>query len=202
MRGVVVQRLYMVAMAATLCAVSWISFTQPVKSTARPEQQAELYAQVPTVLDPDGKPPVPAPAEGVGSALAYLQIPRFGENWLWTVVEGTTDEALAEGPGHYEGTALMGQEGNMVVSGHRAGHGDPFIDFDRLQVGDEVTFRQSGAWWTYRIFRGPEIIEATTHWVLRQPTNVRKLTLTTCWPKYGNEKRMFVRALLVDWSSK
>lgn len=189
-------------MMVTLCAIAWLSFTQPLKSTARPAEQAELYAQVPTVLDPHGTPPIAAPAKGPGSALAYMQIPRFGKDWLWTVVEGTTDQALAEGPGHYTGSALPGALGNFAVAGHRAGHGDPLIDFERLEIGDKVVFRQSGAWWAYEIFRGPEIIEPTTHWVLRQPTNVRKLTLTTCWPKYGNEKRMFVRAKLTDWSGK
>lgn len=191
----------MLAMVATLCVISFMSFTQPVASE-RPAVQEELYVQVPKALDPDAPPPVAAPAEGEGSALAYIDIPRFGENWLWTVVEGINDQDLAQGPGHYPGTALPGAIGNHVISAHRAGHGDPFIDFDLLEVGDEVTLRQSGAWWTYRIFRGPEIIEPTTHWVLNQPANVRKLTLTTCWPKYGNEKRMFVRALLVDWSGK
>jgi sortase A len=201
MSSIVVERLYVSAVTAVLLVVAFISFTQPVQS-ARPDEQEQLYAQVPTALDPKGKPPVAAPAEGPGSALAYLQVPRFGENWLWTVVEGTDEDHLARGPGHYEGSALMGGRGNFVVSGHRAGHGDPFIDFDLLEIGDTVTFRQSGAWWKYRIFRDPEIISPETMWVLNQPAYGRKLTLTTCWPKYGNEKRMFVRAKLVDWSSK
>jgi len=199
--GAAIQRLYLIAVMAVLAGISWMSFTQPVQS-ARPDVQEQLYAQVPTVLDPDGKPPVAAPAKGPGSALAYMQVPRFGKNWLWTVVEGTAEEDLAEGPGHYSGTALPGAIGNFAVAAHRAGHGDPFIDFDLLQIGDRITFRQSGAWWTYEIYRAPEIFEPTTSWMLRQPVHHRRLTLTTCWPKYGNEKRMFVRAELVDWSGK
>lgn len=76
------------------------------------------------------------------------------------------------------------------------------IDFDLLRLGDRITVRQSGAWWTYEIINGPHIIDTDTMWVLRQPYGVRKMTITTCWPKYGSEKRMFVRALLVDWSGK
>ena len=34
-------------------------------------------------------------------------------------------------------------------------------------------------------------------WVL-DPLPGRQLTLTTCWPKYGSAKRMFVRGTLVD----
>lgn len=191
----------MLAMVAVLCGVSWMSFTTPVASDRPPEQDI-LFSQVPTALDPNSPPPLAAPAEAEGTALAYLDIPRFGPNWMWTVVEGIADEALAKGPGHYPGTALPGGEGNVVISGHRSGHGDPFIDFDLLELGDEITLRQSGAWWTYRIINAPKVIESTTRWVLNQPAHKRKLTLTTCWPKYGNEKRMFVRAELVDWSGK
>ena len=201
MSSALVQRLYLLGVIGALLMISAMSFTQPVASE-RPEEQAELYIQVPTAIDPKGKPPVAAPAKGPGSALAYIQVPRFGEDWLWTVVEGTADEDLARGPGHYSDTPLPGAKGNFAVAAHRAGHGDPFIDFDKLEIGDTVTLRQGGAWWTYTIFRGPEIIEPTIHWVLRQPSYRRVLTLTTCWPKYGNEKRMFVRAELTDWSSK
>jgi sortase A len=191
-------------MAATLLAVSFMSFTTPLPVTARPEEQAELYAQVPAALDPDSPPPVAAPAKGPGSALAYMTVARFGQHWLWTVVEGIELDQLDRGPGHYPGTPLMGAPGNFIVAAHRATHGDPFIDFDLLEVGDTVTFRQSGAWWQYVIHRGPEIIEPDETWVLNQPqrTDRRRLTLITCWPKYGSEKRMFVRGHLVDWSGK
>lgn len=197
-----VERIYMLAMALVLLVVAFRSFTEPLAYTARPDVQAELYAQVPTALDPTSPPPLAAPAAGPGSALAYMTIPRFGHEWLWTVVEGTADEDLAKGPGHYDGTALPGGVGTFAVAGHRAGHGDPFIDFDQLQVGDKVTFRQSGAWWTYTIYRGPEIFEPGETWMLRQPAHHRRLTLTTCWPKYGNEKRLVVRADLTDWSGR
>src|SRR6478609_11919731 len=99
MSSVVVQRVYLGAMAATLLVVSFLSFTQPIPVTARPEEQQVLYAQVPTALDPDGAPPVAAPAKGEGSALAYLTVPRFGKNWLWTVVEGINLDDLDLGPG-------------------------------------------------------------------------------------------------------
>lgn len=201
-RGRWAERIYALAMALVLLAVAFLSFTQPVKVTARPKVQVQLYAQVPTALDPDAPPPIAAPARGPGSALAYMTIPRFGDAWLWTIVEGTTDDALAEGPGHYPGTALPGGRGNFAVAGHRAGHGDPFIDFDLLEVGDTVRVMQSGAWWEYTIYRGPELFEPGVTWMLRQPPGVRRLTLTTCWPKYGNEKRLFVRAELTDWSSR
>ncbi len=134
----------------------------------------------------------PAPA---GHALAELRIPRFGATWSWIVVEGTTSADLAKGPGHYSATPLPGERGNVAIAAHRAGHGDPFIDFDRLRPGDRVELRQGDAWWRYRVTNQPQIVPVTADWVL-DPLHGRRLTLTTCWPKWGSSKRMFVRAVL------
>lgn len=201
MTNTVVVRTYGIACVAVLVAATLL-FPQKHMTTEEPKEQQTLYRNVPAALDPDSPPPVASPAQGNGEALAYMEIPRFGKDWLWTVVEGTTQDDLALGPGHYSGSALPGALGNFAVAGHRASHGDPMIDFDLLRLGDTITVRQSNAWWTYEIINGPHIIEDTTTWMLRQPHGVRKMTITTCWPKYGSEKRMFIRALLVDWSGK
>lgn len=201
MSSTVVIRVYGMSVMTVLAVVSFLSFTQPIRSDA-PREQEQLFVQVPRALDAKGEPPVAAPAKGVGSALAYMEIPRFGKEWLWTVVEGVELDDLARGPGHYPGTPLMGAIGNFAIAGHRAGHGDPFIDFDKLQVGDTVTFRQADAWWTYRITRPPQILEPHRTWVINQTPDKRKLTLTTCWPKYGSAKRLFVKAVLSDWSGR
>jgi sortase A len=131
-----------------------------------------------------------------GDALAVIRIPRFGPSWSWVAVEGTTADDLAKGPGHYTGTPLPGRPGNVAFAAHRAGHGDPFIDFDRLRPGDAVIISQRGATWVYRLDTEPRIIPVAAVWVLR-PLSGHRLTLTTCWPKYGSAKRMYVRGHLV-----
>ena len=140
--------------------------------------------------------PVASPASH-GAALAVMRIPRFGGAWKWIVSEGVDDAVIAEGPGHFPGTALPGARGNSAYAAHRAGHGDPFIDFDLLRPGDRVFLSQGRTTWTYEITTVPRIIEVTDVWVL-DPLSGRQLTLTTCWPKYGSAKRMFVRGTLVD----
>ena len=137
-----------------------------------------------------------SPAEP-GHALATMTVPRFGADWSWAVVEGTSEDQLALGPGHYTGTPLPGARGNVAIAGHRAGHGDPFIDFDTLRPGDVVRLEQGGTTWTYELTTDPEIIPISADQVL-DPLRGRQLTLTTCWPKYGSSKRMFVRGELVD----
>jgi sortase A len=130
-----------------------------------------------------------------GHALVEMRIPRFGADWSWVASEGTSASVLANGPGHYPGTPLPGQRGNVAFAAHRAGHGSPFLDFDRLRPGDVVELRQGETTWTYVVDTEPVIVPAIADWVL-DPLEGRRLTLTTCWPKYGSEKRMYVRAHL------
>ncbi len=126
-----------------------------------------------------------------------LEISRLGRGWRWAAVEGTSPDLIEAGPGHYSGTALPGALGNSAFAAHRAGHGDPFIDFDLLRVGDEVVVTQGDVRWVYAITRAPQVVDQTATWVL-DPLPGRQLTLTTCWPRYGSEKRMFVRAALAS----
>jgi sortase A len=139
--------------------------------------------------------PVARPVQ-VGHALVDMRIPRFGASWSWVASEGISQTVLADGPGHYPQTPLPGERGNVAFAGHRAGHGNPFIDFDRLRPGDEVDLRQGRTTWTYVLDTAPKIVPASASWVL-DPLPGRRLTLTTCWPKYGSAKRMYVRAHLV-----
>lgn len=147
-----------------------------------------------------------ASAVKVGEPIGTMRIPRFGADWDWVLLEGADDETIANGPGHYADTVLPGARGNVGVAAHRAGHGDPFIDFDKLRRGDEVQIQQGGVRWIYRLDTDPRIVPVTATWVLRPhprsgagPVSERwrrELTLTTCWPKYGSSERMFVRGTL------
>lgn len=184
---------YVLALMLVLAGIVYMSFTHPIR-TERPAEQQALYANVPAAKP--GPPPTATPV-AVGDALTYLRIPRFGDNWMWAVLEGTSEEVLANGPGHYPGTPLPGGEGNTAYAAHRAGHGDPFIDFDLLRPGDEVEFEQRGARWTYTITTQPTVIEPDEDWVL-DPLPGRQMTLTTCYPKYGSAKRMFVQGKLTS----
>lgn len=161
--------------------------------------QEELRARLASVGAPQpvrGRRGTPvASGSRTGLPFVTLRIPRFGDEWEWAVVEGTDETALALGPGHYPGTPLPGARGNVGIAAHRAGHGSPFLDFDKLREGDEVLLTQSGTTWVYRIASAPEIVAADAHQVL-DPLPGRMLTLTTCWPKYGSSKRMVVRGEL------
>lgn len=198
MKATTVIRTYSAGFMSVTALVAFMSFTQPVKHTERPDEvQRNLYAHVPSVEE---GPPPRAVGTSKGEALAYIRIPRFGPDWLWTISEGTDMNVLANGPGHFVDTALPGAEGNSAYAAHRSGHGDPFLDFEELRPGDRIIVAQNGGEWTYEVLFEPRIIEPSEDWVVHQelPWGAPRLTLTTCWPKYGSEKRMYVRAKLVQ----
>lgn len=86
-----------------------------------------------------------------GKGFAKLYIPKFGPDFHFTVLEGTSDKTLESGPGHYKGTALPGEHGNFAVAGHRVGKGAPFNDLDLLQSCDAIVIETSTSWITYRM---------------------------------------------------
>ena len=192
-----------VALIGVGCGILAFVLLQPAVSshqTARAQQR--LAAEVPVEPAPavstrgPTRVPVARPVD-TGEALAALRVPRFGADWSWVAVEGTALDQLADGPGHYRGTPLPGARGNVAFAAHRAGHGDPFLDFDTLRTGDAVLLEQAGVRWTYRLVTAPRIVPVDATWVLRASRD-RELTLTTCWPRYGSSKRMFVRARLAE----
>ena len=153
----------------------------------------------------------PEPLE-LGDAYGILRIPRFGDSWERIVLEGTEPGDLKDGPGHYVDSADPGQLGNFAVAAHRSGHGEPFAEFAELREGDIVEIETVDGVFRYELDDAPggdddgNVIESTELWVVdpvpgepddTEPTEAR-LTLTTCWPRWGSEKRMFATGVLVD----
>jgi sortase A len=155
-----------------------------------------------------------------GTGIANIYMPRLGDDYHFTVVEGTNDAALEKGPGHYAGTALPGQIGNFSVAGHRVGKGEPFLNLDQLQPGDAVVIETVDTWYVYRVLGdtsngdlatpgiegavGREIVNPSDVGVILPVPNkpgttptAALITLTTCHPKFTANKRMIVHGALV-----
>lgn len=86
-----------------------------------------------------------------GQGFAKMRIPSFGPDYQFTVLEGTGEDTLAVGPGHYTGTAFPGEPGNFAVAGHRVGKGAPFNDLDLLKSCDSIIVETAGSWFVYRV---------------------------------------------------
>jgi sortase A len=129
-----------------------------------------------------------------GEAFAAIRIPAIGvENVMY---EGIDRETLRLGPGHIPWTALPGQPGNAVVSGHRTTYGRPFFDLDQLQPGDQIEVETAIGVSVYTV-RESVIVLPTDVWVT-EPMEGSWLTLTTCNPKFSARERLVVFAELSD----
>lgn len=134
------------------------------------------------------------PSVPVGGAIDHLVIPAIGVNRY--VVQGTGEAQLQQGPGHYVGTPLPGQVGNVAIAGHRTTFGAPFFELNELKPGDviELTDLQDRTW-IYRV-ASQETVLPTDVGVIG-PTKTARLTLTTCTPRYWATDRLVVVAFLV-----
>jgi sortase A len=147
-----------------------------------------------------------------GSTSAVVRVPRFGEDYVVPVVEGTDDNALASGLGHDMSTAGAGDRGNYVLAGHRVTHGDPLGEMVSLRPGDVIEVETRDATFTYVLDTDPRglVVDRDAAWVLAshpvnpdatgpQPSREpRLITLVTCAELFRTSTRMVVFGHLVE----
>jgi len=132
-----------------------------------------------------------------GDGFAFLHVPRLGATWRKPIVQGVAPDQLARGVGHYPDSAMPGKVGNFAVAGHRATHGEPFRDLNRLRTGDAVVVETKANWYVYEIDNDGEIVLPSEIGVVLpvpnkpgvEPTE-RLVTLTTCDPRWGSTHRL------------
>lgn len=143
--------------------------------------------------DPVEYHPENAPQEG--EEFAIFRIPRLGLEVV--LFEGVSPDVLKKGPGHMPGTALPGQPGNSVISGHRTTYGRPFFDLDQLRPGDRIEIETAIGTHVYQLQEEWFLVAPTDVWVIDDRVG-GWLTLTTCHPKFSARQRLIVTAKLVD----
>lgn len=137
--------------------------------------------------DPEFKP-------DLGDGIMRIEIPKIDLNWV--VVEGVTVEALKKGPGHYPGTKLPGDGGNVVISGHRTTYGAPFSRVDEVIGGDYVRLTSREGIFEYRVVETKVVAPTDLSVVVERGEEV--LTLTTCHPRFSARQRLIVVAHPVE----
>ena len=188
------------------------------------QQWADAPTVEPAPADPaqPAAPFTPSPIDvSVGQPFAVIHIPRLAgsDGYSRVVVEGVAQTQLAQGPGHYIGTAMPGEQGNAAFAGHRVGRGSPFLDLDKLRPGDAIVVETSDAWFTYRVLGDPatgsftsdpsgipgqeivlptevSVISPTPGGPAAGPASGAYLTLTTCHPKFSARQRLIIHARL------
>jgi sortase A len=140
--------------------------------------------------------PEPPPAEDgtteprveVGS----IEIPAIGlSKPMW---EGIRLATLNNGPGHWPGTAMPGEVGNVVVAGHRVSHNADFRHVDDLVAGDDVIMTTPAGRFVYKVV-STEIVKPDALWVVDQ-TPEATATLFACHPPGSVRERIVVHLAL------
>ena len=123
-----------------------------------------------------------------GQTIGILQIPIIQKEL--PIVEGTDDDALKQGVGHYTGTVYPGQKDQILLSGHRD---TVFTGLDKLQNGDTIIMEMQHGTFTYAVV-DTEIVDANDTTVIRSTAPEEMLTLSTCYPfRYiGNAPKRYI----------
>jgi sortase A len=153
------------------------------------------------IKDPDIKTAIQNHAVKVGDPITRIRISKIGVDTV--VVEGTTPAALKAGAGHYRGTPLPCDEGNVAIAGHRTTYGKPFNQLDRLAKGDKIVLETPVGSCTYEVTnRGdlpnPFVVDPSNIGIVANTPGEKNLTLTTCHPKGSAKQRLVIRAHLVS----
>ena len=136
-----------------------------------------------------------------GTELAVVSIPRLhelGRPSVFPIVEGDAPAQLDLGAvGHHPGSALPGRRGNLVLAGHRNGHGEPFRYLDLLRAGDRVLLSPAAGNHVYVLDRLLARTEPSDVGVMDPvPAGMgvsdpgAYLTLITCTPQFSTRYRM------------
>ncbi|CAN5716633.1 hypothetical protein BH24ACT5_BH24ACT5_18500 [soil metagenome] len=162
-------------------------------------------------------PPLPIPSDapqdnGAEPQQYYgqLMIPAIGVDSPF--IEGIRLSTLDTGPGHWPGTAMPGELGNVVVAGHRTSHNADFRRLDELVPGDLVIFDMQAASgiptatvadpdpfmgrYVYEV-TSIEIVGPDAMWIVSQ-TYRHQATLFACHPPGSVDQRIVAHLDLVD----
>ncbi len=161
----------------------------PTTTTTLPPAPA---TQATKPIVPPANPTAPAPVVKIGE----IRIPKIG--LVHPIYEGITLTVIDHGPGHWPGSAMPGQLGNVVFAGHRVTHTHPFRNIDQLVPGDLIQFVMPDGTYTYKM-TSQQIVNPSDTWIVN-PTPDATLTLFACHPPGFATHRIVVKGVYVGKS--
>lgn len=179
--------------ATTTTTASATTTTTSTTSTTVPATTTTQY------VSPQVRPIAP-PADSRAAEpvieLGSIYIPAIDVNSV--MFEGIRMTTLDYGPGHWPGSAMPGQPGNVVIGGHRTSKHKVFRRVDELVAGDEIFFTMpDGTVYKYVVNR-VEIVEPSAVWIV-DPTTTPQATLFACHPPGSTRQRIVVFSDLVPY---
>ena len=175
-------------------------------------EAAPSMADNPLVVEEPETPPgpavaeesIPSPITRIVAESISLDASVIGVGWTTQVISGvpTNIWKVADyAAGWHKNTALPGQGGNIVLSGHHNINGEVFRYTIDMNVGDIVTLYMGDQAYNYAVVdkfivkdKGePDAVRReNAKWI--GPFDEERLTLVTCWPYTNNTHRAIVIA--------
>jgi sortase A len=170
------------------------STTSTSTSTSSTSTTTTTTSTTTTTLPRQATQPIAPPADSNAKEpvieLGRILIPKIGVDMA--LYEGIRLSTLDLGPGHWPGTAMPGEIGNVVVGGHRTSKHRVFRNIDDLVAGDQIIFQDANGEHVYLVNR-VEIVDPTDVWIIN-PTDTPTATLFACHPPGSTRQRIVVFA--------
>jgi sortase A len=128
-----------------------------------------------------------------GDPVGKITIGRIGLSMV--VVQGTDEETLKKGPGHYIESGLPGEGHLIYIAGHRTTYLAPFAHINDIRIGDYIRLEVPYGTFTYRAVR--HWIVPSTDLAVLQDHGSELLRLQACHPRFFATHRYLVDARLV-----
>ncbi len=130
----------------------------------------------------------------IGEPIGRISIPSM-DGLDIVFVQGTDEQSLQKGPGHYSATPYPGEGGTVGIAGHRTTYLAPFRHIDSVEKGDRIVLDLPYATFVYEVQK-TAIVQPTAREVVR-PAGYERLVLSACHPLYSADQRYIVFARMV-----
>ncbi len=173
--------------ATTTQTPTTTSTTIAVTTTTTEALPQALLQALPQALPQPLAPPEERADEPI-IEIGTIEMPSLGVSK--SLFEGVSLTVLDHGPGHWPGTAMPGQLGNVVIGGHRTSRDRPFRHIDQLAPGDEVILTTAEGRYVYQV-TSTEVVTPDAIWIIDQ-TAAYTATLFACHPVGSTRQRIVV----------
>jgi sortase A len=183
----------------TVQATGPLRGTQDTLAGPPPSPSAQPPFGTATPIPPAADPPtrIEAPAIGLDAKIVPVGWKEIDQDGQKVSVWEVADYAA----GWHKNSALPGQDGNVVLSGHHNIKGEVFRYVVDLKPGDVITLYADERPYTYTVVsrfvlkdkgEPAAVREQNARWI--GPFPDKRLTLVTCWPYTNNTHRVIVVA--------
>lgn len=111
----------------------------------------------------------------LGSVMGKVIIPSINLNY--PLIHGDDNDNLEKGIGHFPGSTLPGENGNVIIDAHRDTH---FRNLGKLKIGDIITIETNYGIFDYRASK-IRIVDGNDKTVI-VASDKEMLTVYTCYP--------------------